>query len=73
MAVFRKNEDPDFADDSRFSPEEWLKQAERLSKVSSGAADLAARNAQVGAAKAIIALVYEQKRTNILLEQLLAK
>jgi len=71
MAVFRKNEDPDFEGDSRFSPEEWLNQAEKLAKPTVAIVDLAARNAQLGAAKATIALVYEQKRTNMLLERLL--
>ena len=76
MAFGRKSNDDaeDGERESKHSPDEWLQRAERLMKNSTGGlADLAARNASVASAQATIALVYEQRRTNELLEQMLAR
>lgn len=74
MAFGKKSQEEEGERESKFSPDEWLARAERLAKpMGGGITDIAARNAAVSAAQATIALVYEQRRTNELLEQLLAK
>ena len=74
MAFGKKSSDDSGERESRLTPDEWLERGEKLMRgASSGLTDIAARNAAVSAANATIALVYEQRRTNELLEQLLAK
>ena len=74
MAFGKKSNDDNGERDSRLTPDEWLERGEKLMRgASSGLTDIAARNAAVSAANATIALVYEQRRTNELLEQLLAR
>ena len=58
----------------QWNPEDRFAMAESSTPSSfSGVSNIATRVATVSMANAIIALVYEQKRTNELLEQLLAK
>ena len=74
MAFGKKSSGEDGERESRLTPDEWLARGEKLIRGNfSGLTDLNARSANVSAANATIALVYEQRRTNELLEQLLAK
>ena len=74
MAFGKKSNEEDSERESHLTPDEWLKRAEKLMRGNlSGLTDLNARNAAVAATNATIALVYEQRRTNELLEQLLAR
>ena len=74
MAFGKKGNNDGGDRESRLTPDEWLERGEKLMRgASSGLTDIAARNAAVSAANATIALVYEQRRTNERLEQLLAK
>ena len=61
MAFGKKSDD----EESKWSPEEWLQRSENAAKF--------CKNEDKTSAYATVALVYEQRRTNELLAQLLAQ
>jgi len=71
--MFRKNDQDESAFESKYSPDEWLKRAEDLLPQGAAGMKLMAQNSPIATAFAVISLTYEQRRTNELLEQLLAK
>jgi hypothetical protein len=64
----KKSKDEDR--ESKWTPAQWLYRAEKILRGANGLSEVGGRNAAVGGAQATVALVYEVRRTNELLEQL---
>jgi len=71
--MFRKNDQDESAFEGKYSPDELLEHAESLLPQDGEGVGAWVENSSMATALAVISLTYEQRRTNELLEQLLAK